>query len=366
MGAFKTTQSTWETQRAHMMGLKVYLLIALAVSCHGLPRTTEEVVPERQTMLQQHTAAFTSMSPTAFISAMTSSGGTEATCRSFADETIKTIDKTVTATQGEGDAIETGDGCAALGQDAVKAEEAKVAAAKLVVQNAKADVASKTDAKDTAASAPYTVTFDLMSTSQPNCLDVSGESSYLAVKNARDTAISELEAAVTALTAAETDATAAETARDDVVKEASRLESGCLCRIHKEQKAAWAEASTATAAHAADWKSAHEVICALDKTATCTVPSCPTVTQPTLAAGVATADSEHCTPEPTTAPTRTPTPPPTCNRYACSAYRGRPHCLQHRCCLNNYDEDYCDILTPGNQYCTSSDRGNSCNHDSQQ
>merc|ERR1712086_202488 len=307
MGAFKTTQSTWETQRAHMMGLKVYLLIALAVSCHGLPRTTEEVVPERQTMLQQHTAAFTSMSPTAFISAMTSSGGTEATCRSFADETIKTIDKTVTATQGEVDAIETGDGCAALGQDAVKAEEAKVAAAKLVVQNAKADVASKTIAKDTAASAPYTVTFDLMSTSQPNCLDVSGESSYLAVKNARDTAIAELETAVTALTAAKTKAT-------DVVKEASRLESGCLCRIHKEQKAAWAEASTATAAHAADWKSAHEVICALDKTATCTVPSCPTVTQPTLAPGVATADSEHCTPEPTNAPT-----PPPCNPYRCSA-----------------------------------------------
>merc|ERR1712086_399352 len=276
MGAFKTTQSTWETQRAHMMGLKVYLLIALAVSCHGLPRTTEEVVPERQTMLQQHTAAFTSMSPTAFISAMTSSGGTEATCRSFADETIKTIDKTVTATQGEVDAIETGDGCAALGQDAVKAEEAKVAAAKLVVQNAKADVASKTDAKDTAASAPYTVTFDLMSTSQPNCLDVSGESSYLAVKNARD---------------------------------------------------------TATAAHAADWKSAHEVICALDKTATCTVPSCPTVTQPTLAPGVATADSEHCTPEPTNAPT-----PPPCNPYRCSA-KGSNHPFCDRatgyCCQNH-------------------------------
>jgi len=272
-----------------MMGLKVYLLIALAVSCHGLPRTTEDVVPERQTMLLQHTAAFTTMSPTAFISAMTSSGGNEATCRSFADETIKTIDKTVTSTQGEVDAIETGHSCAALGQDAVKAEEAKVAAAKLVVQNAKADVASKTIAKDTAASAPYTVTFDLMSTSQPNCLDVSGESSYLAVKNARDTAIAELEAAVTALTAANTKVTGTEASLATVVTEASRLESGCLCRIHKEQKAAWAEASTATAAHAADWKSAHEIICALDKTTTCTVPTCPTLTKPTLAAGVSDA-----------------------------------------------------------------------------
>merc|ERR1711865_1359751 len=55
-----------------------------------------------------------------------------------------------------------------------------------------------------------------------------------------------------------------------------------------------AAASTATAAHAADWKQAHELICALDKTTTCTVPTCPTVTQPTLAAGVATADTEHC------------------------------------------------------------------------
>jgi len=349
-----------------MMGLKVYLLIALAVSCHGLPRTTEDVVPERQTMLLQHTAAFTTMSPTAFISAMTSSGGNEATCRSFADETIKTIDKTVTSTQGEVDAIETGHSCAALGQDAVKAEEAKVAAAKLVVQNAKADVASKTIAKDTAASAPYTVTFDLMSTSQPNCLDVSGESSYLAVKNARDTAIAELEAAVTALTAANTKVTGTEASLATVVTEASRLESGCLCRIHKEQKAAWAEASTATAAHAADWKSAHEVICALDKTATCTVPSCPTVTQPTLAAGVATADSEHCTIAPTATPTNAPTPPPTCNRYACSWSNMRPYCIMSdygmKCCGNHhYDSDHCSDLTPGSQYCTSSGvQGNGC------
>jgi len=265
------------------MGLKVYLLIALAVSCHGLPRTTEDVVPERQTMLLQHTAAFTTMSPTAFISAMTSSGGNEATCRSFADETIKTIEKTVTSTQGEVDAIETGHHCEEQMQDEKQAEKAKIAAARLVVQNAKADVASKTIAKDTAASATYEVTFDLMSTSQPNCLDVSSESSYLAVKNTHDTAIAELEAAMTALTAAETGVTAAEKAFTIVAEEASRLAWGCMCRIHKEQRDAWAEVSTATAAHAADWKSAHEVICALDKTATCTVPSCPTVTQPTLA-----------------------------------------------------------------------------------
>merc|ERR1712086_643317 len=59
------------------------------------------------------------------------------------------------------------------------------------------------------------------------------------------------------------------------------------------------------------WKASHEVICALDKTTTCTVPTCPTVTPPTLADGVANADSQHCTPEPTKAPTRSPTKTPT-------------------------------------------------------
>merc|ERR1712086_641147 len=223
-----------KTQRPHMMGLRFYVFIALAVSCHGLPTTADAVVPERQTMLLQHRAAFTKMPPTAFISAMTSSGGSKEDCRTFADDTIADIKSTVASSQGSMDAIETGSGCAALGQDEVQAEEAKVAAAKVVVQNAKADVASKTTAKDAAASAPYTVTFDLMSTSDPRCLDVSGESSYLAVKNTRDTAIAELEAAVTALTAANTKVTGTEASLATVVTEASRLESGCLCRIHKE------------------------------------------------------------------------------------------------------------------------------------
>jgi len=294
-----------------MMGSRFYLLIALAVSCHGLPNTAEDdVVPERQTMLLQHTAAFTKMSPTAFIAAMASSGGSEQDCRTFADETIKTIDATVISSQGTMDEVATGSSCAALGQDEVQAETAKVAAAKLVLQNAEAVAASKKAAKVTAAKAPYEVTFNLMSTNTPACVDVSGQSSYLVVKNALDNAVTELEVADKAVGVAKTKAADAQTALDGVVTEASRLMSGCLCQAHKKQKAAWAAVSDATAAHAADWKSAHEVICALDKTATCNVPTCPTVTQPTVADGVANADSEHCTAAPTTAPTR---PPPVCS-----------------------------------------------------
>merc|ERR1711957_306189 len=57
------------------------------------------------------------------------------------------------------------------------------------------------------------------------------------------------------------------------------------------------EQGTATASHVADWKQAHEVLCALDQTTTCTVPTCPAVTQPTLAAGVA---DEVCSAKPST------------------------------------------------------------------
>merc|ERR1712153_123633 len=240
--------------------------------------------------------AFTKMSPTAFISAMTSSGGSEEDCRTFADKAIKDIEATITTTQDEMNIVATGSSCAAMGQDQVQAETAKVAAAKTAVQNAETDAASKNTAKEAAASATYKVTFDLMSTQAPTCLDVTGQSSYLAVKALADSAKSAADTADTALAAAKTAVTAAEAALANAVAQASGLESDCLCRAHKEQKAAMAAASTATAAHAADWKQAHELKCALDKTTTCTVPTCPTVTQQTLAAGVATANSEHCTP----------------------------------------------------------------------
>jgi hypothetical protein len=282
------------------------------------------LIVQRSEMLLQHTAAFTKMTPTAFISAMTSSGGTKADCRTFATETIKDIKQTVSSSQGTVHAIDTGSGCAALGQDEVQAEQAKVAAAKVVVQSAEAVVVSKTTAKNAAASATFEVTFDLMSTERPECVDITGQSSYQAVKNAREAAKDELRTAEQDVVAAKTAVTDAETALAGVVKEASRLMSGCLCSAHKAQKAAWAAVSTATDSHAADWKQAHDVICALDKTATCNVPTCPTVTQPTLAAGVANANSVHCTPEPTTAPTTAPT---TCDANRCPA--SHPVCMGH-------------------------------------
>merc|ERR1711865_1014249 len=274
-----------KTQRPHMMGLRFYVFIALAVSCHGLPTTADAVVPERQTMLLEHRAAFTKMSPTAFISAMSSSGGSKEDCRTFADETTKAIKATITSTQDVLDNVDTGSGCAALGQDLVQAEETKVAAAKTAAQNAENDVASKTTAKEQAASATFEVTFDLTSTERPNCLDVTGKSSYTVVKTAADTAIRELEAAKQTLVDAKTAVTAAEAAHAAAVTNAAGLEKECLCRVYQEQTEAWDSASTATASHAADWKQAHELLCALDQATTCTVPTRPTVSKPTTHRG---------------------------------------------------------------------------------
>jgi len=194
-----------------------------------------------------------------------------------------------------------------MGQDEVQAEKAKVAAAAKAVETSKADVVSKEGAKQAACTANVNLgTISLAALEVRSCFDYSNVADYTTIKAACTSATSALAAANQAVAIAKTKATGADTALAGAVKEASRLMSGCLCSAHKAQKAAWAAVSTATDSHAADWKQAHEVICALDKTATCNVPTCPTVTQPTLAAGVANANSEHCTQSPTQAPTHPP------------------------------------------------------------
>merc|ERR1712166_475487 len=306
------------TQKTIMALRLLVLVVALAVyKCDALPSKTDLVVPEG--MMMQ--VAFSSMTPTAFISATTKSGGSKAECGTFARTTVQDITNAVSSEQGVLDAVDTGDSCAALGQDEVQAEEAKVAAAKVVVQDAEAVVVSKEAAKEAAASATYEVTFDLMSTEQPTCMDITGQSSYQAVKNTHDGATAELAEANQAVVNAKTTLTDAETALALVVAEASRLMSGCLCRVQKQQTAAWTAVTSAHLSNAADWKQAHEVLCALDSgTTSCNFDACPAVTKPTVATGVENADAQHCTPEPTKAPTKAPTKTPTRPPASCTMH----------------------------------------------
>ena len=190
--------------------------------------------------------------------------------------------------------VNTGSTCAATGQDEVQAEKAKVAAAAKAVETAKADVISKQGSKHAACTADVNLgTISLAALEVNSCFDYSNVQGYATVKAACASATSALAAANQAVVTAKTKATGADTALAGTIKEASRLKSACFCSARKAQKAAWAAVSTATDSHAADWKQAHEVICALDSASTCNVPTCPTVTQPTLAAGVADAPCEN-------------------------------------------------------------------------
>merc|ERR1712166_838019 len=125
-----------------------------------------------------------------------------------------------------------------------------------------------------------------------DCLDISGMVGYTTADAACTTATTISTAADQAVVTAATKVTDAEASLATNVKEASKLKRTCLCRVKKAQTAAWTAAATTIASHAADWKQAHEIVCALDKTTTCTVPACPAVTKPAVAVGVANAQCE--------------------------------------------------------------------------
>merc|ERR1712195_430556 len=278
-----------ETPTRTMIGSRTFLFTILAVSCHGLPKITGEVVPEAQTMLLQHTAAFTEMSPTAFISAMASSGGSETDCRDFATKTTTDISTTVTSTQKMLDDVDTGSSCADMGQDAVRTATAAVTAAKAELETAKTDKATKQSAKEAACSATFQVAALNLGSFKNNelkkdCLDISGMVGYTTADAACTTATTISTAADQAVVTATTKVTDAE---------AAKLKSACLCRVNTEQKAAWTAASNTIASHAADWKQAHEIVCALDKTTTCQYDACPTVTEPTTAPTTGSPCSQH-------------------------------------------------------------------------
>merc|ERR1712166_1033788 len=271
-----------ELQRANMMGQRVFMIALMASVCVAL-LTTDLVVPEDK---------YPGTSGAEFVQSTLKSGGTETQCCTFATDTISSINSSVTSEQGTLAAVDTGSGCAQEGQSGVATATTNKA-------NADADVVTKTQAvtdasatQATACNAPVTMVVNLPTLTANTCYGYTQEANFLSVQSACDASNTALSQANSALGVARTTATDAQTALDAAVAEAARLMSECHCRVQQERAAAWTAAGTATASHVADWKQAHEVLCALDQTSTCTVPTCPAVTQPTLAAGVA---DEDCT-----------------------------------------------------------------------
>merc|ERR1712028_185436 len=288
--------------RSTIMGLRLLVLVALAAyKCDALPSATDLVVPEG--MMMQ--VAFSTMTPTAFISAMTKNGGTEAQCSTFASTTVDTITKAVSSQQGILNALRRGNACADQGQDEVTEMKANVVTAEADLVAKQGAVATALSAKDTdcAATVDFSVNLDTLQVNE--CFDYKTQDSYIQKKNVCDSKTTAWKTANDAIAPAETKVTDAKSAAVDAETAASGLKVKCQCAAKKSQADAWTAVQEGHASHAADWKQANEILCTLNAQSTaCNNLPCPAVTKPALAAGVADAD---CTEATTATPAATPT-----------------------------------------------------------
>merc|ERR1712166_237884 len=287
----------------NMMGRRYLMLTLVAVFCTAVP-TTDLVIPEKIDFAAYSTS-------TSFLQAMSKSGGTEADCRTFAT-TTNTIRTDVKSEQGILNAKDTGEDCAAKGQDVVANAQGKLDAADKDQLAKQGVAATRLNAKKTACTASVAFIVNLDTLESKECYDSTKEQSYINAKSTCTSATSAMTKADKAVTTAKITVKDRQREHDDALAQAAQLKSACHCRVKKDQAEAWTAASTATAAHAADWKQAHEVICALDKKIPCEkVPDCPALEQVTLSKDIS---SEECTHAPTDAPTAEPTTaPPTEN-----------------------------------------------------
>ena len=259
----------------------------------------------------EHHAKFNKLTPTAFIAAMTKSGNSQADCRTFAETSQTDITNTVASLQSILNAVDTGAGCANEGQAAVTAATTALTNANAAVVTAQAAVVTAQAAQTTACTAVVTLRALPLDALEAELTGgcaaaeafITGVAStgYTTVKAACTQATTALAAAQATVVTNQATVVTAQATLDTAVTTAARLMDACLCRVKSEQATAWENAGTSSAANAVEWKKSHEIICALDQTTSCTVPTCPTVTQPQVAAGVA--DATCGTPAPTPAPT---------------------------------------------------------------
>merc|ERR1712166_825827 len=294
----------------NMMGRRYLMLTLVAVFCTAVP-TTDLVIPEKIDFAAYSTS-------TSFLQAMSKSGGTEADCRTFAT-TTNTIRTDVKSEQGILNAKDTGEDCAAKGQDVVANAQGKLDAADKDQLAKQGVAATRLNAKKTACTASVAFNVNLDTLESEECYDSTKEQSYMGAKSTCTSATSAMTKADKAVTTAKITVKDSQREHDDALAQAAQLKSACHCRVKKEQAKAWTAASTATAAHAADWKQAHEVVCALDSatSTTCDIQTCPTVTQPTLSKDVSNEDCTQAqidapTPESTAEPSAEPPAAPAC------------------------------------------------------
>merc|ERR1712166_413688 len=228
----------------NMMDRRYLMLTLVAAFCTAVP-TTDLVIPEKIDFAAYSTSA-------SFIQAMANSGGTEVDCRTFAKNTIDTIRTDVTSEQKTLNAEDKGAECAQEGQTIVSSTQATLSTAKANV------VTKKSTATACTANVAFEVGLDKLESSKEQCYDYTSQISYISAKGTCTSVTSTLATADQDVVTAQTTAKDGQQDSDNAVAAAAKLVSKCHCRVKKEQAEAWTAASKATAAHAADWKQAHE------------------------------------------------------------------------------------------------------------
>merc|ERR1712166_1397302 len=279
------------TTQANMRPIPVLLIVlAGSYSCAALSSKADLVVPETF----GHREAFANLPAADFIQTVSSSGGSEADCEQFANDTIADIKATVIDQQRIVDEVPNGDLCAAEGQKEVIMAKNATETAKTEAEAAEKALNTTETDKARICTAGVDLPTVYLNQLQNSCFNYEDILAYKVAKGKCEDAKEAVKKATEAAKQAKEDVKAKEDEQEEHEKEAQRLKSECLCDTHQRQTKIQAAQEEATLTHQSEWTRAHEVVCALKQTPECDIPPCPAVTQPPLAAGVANADTQHC------------------------------------------------------------------------
>merc|ERR1712166_1385754 len=296
------------TTQANMRPIPVLLIVlAGSYSCAALSSKADLVVPETF----GHREAFANLPAADFIQTVSSSGGSEADCEQFANDTIADIKATVIDQQRIVDEVPNGDLCAAEGQKEVIMAKNATETAKTEAEAAEKALNTTETDKARICTAGVDLPTVYLNQLQNSCFNYEDILAYKVAKGKCKDAKEAVKKATEAAKQAKEDVKAKEDEQEEHETEAQRLKSGCLCDTHQRQTEIQAAQEKATSTHESEWTRAHEVLCALKQTPECDIPPCPTVEQRTLTEGVAEAKEAHCTLAPTKSPTKSPTQSPT-------------------------------------------------------
>jgi len=217
------------------------------------------------------------------IQTLMQTGKTEKECRDLATASKKTIEDDVKADQKILDSLPDGSDCKKEGQGLVSSSQNSLTQA-----NSDKDAAKKKHDKAKALNVDFgSIPYNQLTPGQ--CGTFFNHASY---KNAK----SLLKTAEAAYNKADGVQKAAQAAHDQAVAAASSAKLECLCRAKKAYDHGWKEVKKTAPKAGVDWKTAHNILCALDGTpvSKCKVPAQPTVKKPKLDPEAAKVNSATC------------------------------------------------------------------------